>query len=64
MKAMSDQQKLTLAVLEHASNQLPDCHEKVVLLVMIGNLHCGASNIPLSDLSEKIALQLIKDLQS
>lgn len=41
---------------------LPDDYEKVVILVLLGNLYAGVSNEPLAILARNIAKQIRKDL--
>ncbi len=54
--------KKVVEILTAAEQALPEGPEKIVLLVMRGNLLCGAGNTPLAQKAQEIAIQILADI--
>jgi hypothetical protein len=50
--------------LKKLADELPDCPEKVVVLVMTANLCCGVSNQPMADKARSIAHQILAEISA
>lgn len=61
---MTKELKLKIEALEATLAFMPNSAEGVVINVMIGNLLCGVSNMPLADRACEIAREILKDIQT